>query len=168
MHIHNDVIKLNALKFYCKYMNHELRSYFCRFQLTRQGSGHTYDTRQGDQIRTTRTRINFEDHCLWNHFPSLINSTPPNIMSKITTHSLYGFSIYFKKVTISNYPQIVKLQTTIFVTDLEKNLVNKILHSNDRPLFMSVQNLESSLTICFANEGMGLYAWTCTRKPACV
>ena len=26
-------------------------------------------------------------------------------MPKITTHSLHGSSIYFKKVTISNYPQ---------------------------------------------------------------
>ena len=101
----NDVFKLNALKFYYKYTNNELPSYFGRFQLTRQGSGHPYDTRHGDQIRTTRTRINFVDHCLRNHLPSLINSTPPNIMSKITTHSLHGFSIYLKKVTISNYPQ---------------------------------------------------------------
>ena len=101
----NDVFKLNALKFYYKYTNNELPSYFGRFQLTRQGSGHPYDTQHGDQIRTTRTRINFVDHCLRNHLPSLINSTPPNIMSKITTHSLHGFSIYFKKVTISNYPQ---------------------------------------------------------------
>ena len=39
-------------------------------------------------------------------------------------------------------PKIVKLQTAIFVTDLDlekKNLVNK--NSNDRPLFMSVQKL---------------------------
>ena len=100
----NDVFKLNALIFYYKYINNELLSYFCRLQLKRQGSGHPYDTRQGDQIRTT-THINFVDHCLRNHLTSLINSTLPNIMFNITTHSLHGFSIYFKKATISNYSQ---------------------------------------------------------------
>ena len=117
--------KSNALKFCYKYINDELPSYFCHFQLTRQGSGHSYDTRQGDQIRTTRTRINFVDHCLRNHLPSLINSTPPNIMSKITTHSLHGFSICLIKKLFRAIPKIVKLQTAIFVTDLEKTLVNK-------------------------------------------
>ena len=137
----NDVFKLNALKFYYKYTNNELPSYFGRFQLTRQGSGHPYDTRHGDQIRTTRTRINFVDHCLRNHLPSLINSTPPNIMSKITTHSLHGFSIYFKKVTISNYPQNCEIANCYICHrswSWKKNWSIKILHSNDRPLFMSV------------------------------
>ena len=46
----NDVFKLNALTFYYKYTNNELPSYFGSFQLTRQGSGHPYDTRHGDQF----------------------------------------------------------------------------------------------------------------------
>ena len=91
----NDVFKQNALKFDYKYINNELLPYLCRFQLTRQGSSHPYDTGQGDQFRTTRTRINFVDHCLRNHLPSLLNSTPANIMSIITNHSLHGSSIYF-------------------------------------------------------------------------
>ena len=124
----NDVFKLNALKFYYKYTNNELPSYFCRFQLTRQGSDHPYDTRHGDQIRTTRTRINFVDHSLRNHLPSLINSTPPNIMSKITTHSLHGFYIYFKK---SDYFELspklwnCKLLYLSPILILKKKLVNK-------------------------------------------
>ena len=168
----NDVFKLNALKFYYTYTNNELPSYFCRFQLTRQGSGHPYDTRHGYLIRTTRTRINFVDHCLRNHLPSLMNSTPPSIMSKITTHSLHGFSINVKK---SDYFELspklwnCKLQYLSPILILkEKNWSIKVLHSNDRPLFMSVQKLGSSCVFCFAHADMGLCAWTCTRKPACV
>ena len=128
----NDVFKPNALKFYYKYTNNELPSYSCRFQLTRQGSGHPYDTRHGDLIRT-RTRINFVYPCLRNHLPSLINSTPPNIMSKIPTHSRHGFSIYVKKVTISNYPQNCEI-TNCYIChrswSWKKIWSIKILHSN--------------------------------------
>ena len=120
----SDVFKLNALKFYYKYTNNELPSYFCRFQLTRQGSGHPYDTRYGDQIRTTRTRINFVDHCLRNHLPSLINSTPPNIMS-ITTHSLHGFSVYLKKSDYFELSPKLWHCKLLYLSPILKKMVNK-------------------------------------------
>ena len=104
------------------------------------------------------------------HLPSLINSIPPNIMSKITAHSLHGFSIYFKKVTISNYPQKLWNCKRLYLSPILKGIWSiKIFHSNDRPLFMSVQKLGSSITLLFRACRYGLmclnmYAQTCMHE----
>ena len=74
--------------------------------MTRQGSGHPYDMRQGNQIQTNISHLNFVTHCLRYYIPSRINSTPPNILPQITTHSPPGFSINFHKGTIGHYLRI--------------------------------------------------------------
>ena len=50
------MLRINALKFHYTYQHRKLPSYFYNFNLTTQGSHHSYDTRSSKQIGTDRTR----------------------------------------------------------------------------------------------------------------
>ena len=63
-----NILDLNALKFYYKYLHGKLPSYFYSFNIVTQGSQHSYDTRKSEQIRTERTRAEYCDNRLKNIF----------------------------------------------------------------------------------------------------
>ena len=88
----------NALKFYYKYQRMKLSNYFYNFNLTTQSSHHSYDTRSIEQIRTDRTRAEFCDNRIRIFLPKVISSTPENLLQKIGTHSLQGFSYNIKSI----------------------------------------------------------------------
>ena len=98
-----DLLDINALKFYYKYLRGTLPSYFYSFNITTQGENHSYNTRQSDQIRTNRTRTHFADNRLKIYLPPLINSVPTTLLQKIATHSIHGFSSSIKRYYIGNY-----------------------------------------------------------------
>ena len=98
-----DLLDINALKFYYKYIRGTLPSYLYSFNITTQGENHSYNTRQSDQIRTNRTRTHFADNRLKIHLPPLINSVPTTYQQKIATHSIHGFSSSIKRYYIGNY-----------------------------------------------------------------
>ena len=98
-----DMLLLNSMKFYYKYKRNELPDYFTSFNLHTQGSTHDYNTRQGDDIRTNRVRINLTEKCLRNYLPKTINSTPNQIFNRIDTHSMEGFAFTVKYHLISKY-----------------------------------------------------------------
>ena len=98
-----DMLLLNSMKFYYKYKHKEVPDYFASFTLHAQGSTHDYNTRQRDDIRTNRTRINLTEKCLRNHLPKTTNSTPNHILTRIDTHSIEGFASAVKHYLISKY-----------------------------------------------------------------
>ena len=98
-----ELLDINALKFYYKYLRGTLPSYFYCFNITTQGENHSYNTRQSDQIRTNRTRTHFADKRLKIYLPPLINSVPTTLLHKIATHSIHGFSSSIKRYYIGNY-----------------------------------------------------------------
>ena len=55
-----DMLLLNALKFYYKFVRNETPAYFSTFTITTQGSIHDHNTRHRDNIRTNRTRLNIK------------------------------------------------------------------------------------------------------------
>ena len=71
------------LKFYYKYKRNEVPDYFTSFNLHTQGSTHDYNTRQRDDIRTKRVRINLTEKCLRNYLPKTINYIPNQILNRI-------------------------------------------------------------------------------------
>ena len=83
---------------------HELWASILLPSLRANKTDQSYDTRQGHQIRTMRPRINFVDHCLRNYLPSLINETPPNIMSKTNNPFPTWLLHLLWKMVISNCP----------------------------------------------------------------
>ena len=94
---------LNSMKFYYKYKHKEVPDYLASFALHTQGSTHDYNTRQRDDIRTNRTRINLTEKCLRNYLPKTINSIPNHILNRIDTHSIEGFASAVKHYLISKY-----------------------------------------------------------------
>ena len=78
-----DLLHLNSMKFYYKYKRNEVPDYFTSFNLHTQGSTHDYNTRQRDDIRTKRVRINLTEKCLRNYLPKAINYIPNQILNRI-------------------------------------------------------------------------------------
>ena len=77
--------------------------FFTSFDLSTQGAHHSHFTRQRNQIRPNSTRTRYADNTLRNYLPDLINNTPPNILQKMTTHSIHGFSSNIKKFYLKSY-----------------------------------------------------------------
>ena len=98
-----DNMKLNALKFYFKYTHEALPQFFSSFDLSTQGAHHSHYTRQRNQIRPNATRTRYADNTLRNYLPALINNTPQNILQKIRTHSILGFSSNVKNNYLNSY-----------------------------------------------------------------
>ena len=99
----SDLFKLFQSKFYYKFLHKLLPSYFQMFPLLQRGqiSRYTYVTRNRDALSTNRVKHEFAKHCLRHSIPRLINSIPDIIKHKLYTHSLSGFSTYFKRYQIS-------------------------------------------------------------------
>ena len=99
----SDLLELSALKFYYKYLHGSLPRFFYSFNIAILGTQHTHDTRQRDQFRVDRSRINLADNRIRIFLPTLVNSTPLDILHKITTHSIQGFSSHIKRYLINRY-----------------------------------------------------------------
>ena len=98
-----DLLELSALKFYFKYLHGSLPRLFYSFNIATQGTQHWQDTRQRDQLRVDRSRINLADNRIRIFLPTLVNSTPQDLFHKITTHSIQGFSSHIKRYLINRY-----------------------------------------------------------------
>ena len=99
----DDLFKLNIMKFYFKYKNKKVPSYFGAFEILRQIDLHGRNTRHNDRVPSIVTRTTSAQKCIRNYIPSIINSMPPNILDKIETHSFNGFVNYTKHVILDSY-----------------------------------------------------------------
>ena len=99
----SDLLELSALKFYFKYLHGSLPRFFYSFNIATQGTQHSHETRQRDQLRVDRSRINLADNRIRIFLPTLVNSTPLHLLHKITTHSIQGFSSHIKRYLINRY-----------------------------------------------------------------
>ena len=100
--IHN-IFQIQQYKFYHKYVNNKLPSYFHSFQLQRNDDIHNHNTRFHTNIHVRRTNHEFAKRCIRQSIISLINSTTDTIKQKVHTHSLQGFSLYIKTTILKNY-----------------------------------------------------------------
>ena len=92
----SDLLELSALKFYCKYLHGSLPIFFYSFNIATQGTQHSHDTRQRDQLRVDKSRINLADNRIRIFLPTLVNSTPLDMLHKIIIHNIQGFSSHIK------------------------------------------------------------------------
>ena len=99
----SDLLELSALKFYFKYLHGSLPRFFYSFNIATQGTQHSHDTRQRDQLRVDRSRINLADNRIRIFLPTLVNSTPLDLLHKITTHIIQSFSSHIKRYLINRY-----------------------------------------------------------------
>ena len=98
-----DLLELSALKFYFKYLHEPLPRFFYSFNIATQGTQHSHDTRQRDQLRIDRFRINLAGNRIRIFLPTLVNSTPLDPLHKIKTHSTQGFLSHIKIYLINIY-----------------------------------------------------------------
>ena len=94
------IFELCQLKFYHKYMNHELPLYVQDMNFDKYKH---YFTRNIYELYKCRIKHDFARKSLRYNLPVTVNKTPIHIKSKLDTHSLQGFTWYFKKQTIDNY-----------------------------------------------------------------
>ena len=85
------------------------------FRLTSQDQIHTYGTRHNYIIPANVTRTQFAQNCLRNKLPMVINSSEPNIIQKIDTHSYKGLSWYLKTITTRNYSFICNIENCYII-----------------------------------------------------
>ncbi len=102
-----DLLKLNELKFYYKYVNDKLPEYFNKanddFNLITNNDVHEHNTRQRNRLHIIRTNHKYAEKCIRHSIPHTINNTPDIIKNKINTHSLQGYSKYIKNTYIQGY-----------------------------------------------------------------
>ena len=98
-----DMMKQNALKFLYKLKNNKVPAYFENFNILTQKEIHGRDTRHNQLVPSVVTRTVLQQNCLRNYLPGVINTTPLNVLDKVSTHSYKGFSNYAKLKLIENY-----------------------------------------------------------------
>ena len=99
----SDLLELSALEFYFQYLHRSLPRFFDSFNIATQGTQHSHDTLQCDQLRVDRSRINLADNRIRIFLPTLVNSTPLDLLHKITTHNIQDFSSHIKRYVINRY-----------------------------------------------------------------
>ena len=99
----DDLFRLNIVKFYYKLIHKKVPAYFYTYSLERQEELHGRVTRFNYLIPRPVTRTHTAQKCLRNFLSVVINALPPNVSSKVNTHSFKGFADYAKNDIISKY-----------------------------------------------------------------
>ena len=101
-----DILRLQELKFYYKYENNKLPYYLANLPLNTNTSIHSHATRTQNKIHLLKPNHEYAKNCIWYYISTVANSTPNNIIAKIYTHSLQGFSGYIKQHFLQSYQEI--------------------------------------------------------------
>ncbi len=97
----NDILKLQELKFYYKYENNLLPYYLqcLPFQLNSNSNA----TKSENKIVQWRPMHEYAKKCTRYNISNTINNTTSNIINKIYTPSIQGFSGYIKQSLLQSY-----------------------------------------------------------------
>ena len=98
-----DICKLQELKFYHKLINRQLPKYFECFVYQTNLDLHNYNTRRGHRLHIPRINHAFAKLNIRHSVIQTVNNMPDNVIDKIRTHNLKGFSTYAKNYFISTY-----------------------------------------------------------------
>ena len=101
----HDIYKLGILKFYYKHQKGLLPGYFSSM-FDHTYPTHDYATRFRDQPQTARCNTMSAKNSIRYALPEIVSNTPPSIVSKIFTHSPFGFANYAKSYFINQYNPI--------------------------------------------------------------
>ena len=89
-----DICKLQELKFYHKLINRQLPKYFECFVYQTNLDLHNHNTRRGHRLHIPRINHAFAQLNIRHSVIQTVNSMPDNVIDKIRTHNLKGFSTY--------------------------------------------------------------------------
>ena len=99
----DDILILQQLKFYFKYLNKTLPAYLQSWSIISNAAIHNHDTRTKSELSLYREKHEFAKKCLRHNLPLTLNNTPSIIKDKLHTHSLQGFANYAKHQFIMEY-----------------------------------------------------------------
>ncbi len=97
----NDILKLQKLKFHYKYENNLQPYYLQHLQFIT--NIHSYATRSQDKIHQWIPMHDYDRKSVHYNIPSTVNNTLINIIEKVYTHSIEGFSNYVKLNLLQSY-----------------------------------------------------------------
>ena len=98
-----DLLLLNSLKFYFKYLNAKLPIYFLQYDIVHRYQSHDHNTRNCRQFTVGTARLEITKRCIRYHIPNVLNSFPELVLIKATTHSYNGFVHYARNHIINCY-----------------------------------------------------------------
>ena len=84
-------------------MSNDLPTYFNFSFFTPHTRGHCYNTRTQLDLQIPKIQHEFMKKCIRYSIPCLINKSPVQIKSKLSTHSHKGFAWYLKTIHIEAY-----------------------------------------------------------------
>ena len=98
-----DILRLQELKFYYKFKNNKLPQYLQNLPIRPNTDMHNHATRTRHDIHLNKTYHEYAKNCIRINLPKIVNSTPIEILEKVDSHSLHGFSGYIKTKIIDSY-----------------------------------------------------------------
>ncbi len=100
--------------------------------------------------------------CIRYNIPNTINNTTSNIIDKIYTHSIQGFSGYIKQCLLQSYNDFVQLLTAVYVLYLK---VKTILICWQILLTLNFQ-LQSRVSVSLQNQYRMLTVTMCIQNKS--
>ena len=77
--------------------------FLMNFKLVRHSDQHDHNTRHNNSFITPRLKYNASKSSILKRLPGIINEAPQHVLDKVMTHSLHGFSFYYKRIKIDEY-----------------------------------------------------------------
>lgn len=99
----SDIFKLQSLKFYHNYIHGKLPEYFLNFDFSSNHDTHQYPTRHGEHIPADVTRTQMAQKCVRHNVKKIINECDRNIIDKVNSTSIQGFTIFVKNLIVNGY-----------------------------------------------------------------
>jgi len=99
----SDIHKLQLYKLLYKISNNLVPIFFQNLEMVRPVDIHNYDTRTKYKLRNRFHRKALTENCIGEKIINTINNTNQNILEKLLTHSLDGFSRYVKQQILKDY-----------------------------------------------------------------
>ena len=98
-----DLLKLQELKTYFKFVHSELPTYLQELPFDLNETIHNHNTRGHNKIHSNIVVHEFAKRCLRYNIIKTVNNSPSSVINKITTHCLGGFITFIKIQLLQKY-----------------------------------------------------------------
>lgn len=101
----HDMLKLESLKFFYKFIHDSLPAHFSTIFINpdRVIVHHDHNTRHRNTFHPFHPNKSFCKNCIRYTVPHIMTNIPDSIKEKVHTHSIRGLATYFKTVTLRTY-----------------------------------------------------------------
>ena len=97
-----DLFELNVLNLFYKYKNNIL-PFYVSHMFSDYSVPHSYPLRSTYVLNAPGSNTPSGEKCIRHYLLSVVNKLKPDILDKVSTHSLQGYAFYIKRITITEY-----------------------------------------------------------------